>query len=326
MYSLSLKGSYFEMGIQYGKELKKSGFRVPRISNETKNLAMKCRNYVNSFFPEFLEELSGIAESATLNYDQLCAFTLVIPDIPNCTIFAVNNNKTTWIGRNYDMYYSFKNNLETTLCEPLGGYKNVGHSDIFVGREDGINEKGLGVAQAGITAYNKPGLSFWVIIRYLLDKCANVDEAVNFISKIPHYCTMSYLLADKSGKILIAEVGPSDKIAIRKPINGFLVSTNHFNHPDMQNIKIYEPPDSRTRYNKIFKSLKNRPAILTEDYFKNLLKDHNGLICSHRDEINLGTIWSVIFNLNSLQIWRVDGHPCSNPYKEDLRLLKAIGR
>ncbi|MFW9879317.1 MAG: C45 family autoproteolytic acyltransferase/hydrolase [Candidatus Thorarchaeota archaeon] len=322
MYSISLKGSYFEMGIQYGKELKKAGFKVPKISNTIKKLAIKCRDYVRSFFPKYLDELRGLAQAAELDYELLCAFALVVPDIPSCTIFAVNHNKTIWIGRNYDMYYSFKKHLETTLCEPTGGYKNVGQSDIFVGREDGINEKGLGVAMAGITSYAKPGLSFWVIVRYILDKCANVDEAVKFIKEIPHYCTMSYLLADKSGKIRIVEVGPNDKIAVRKPLDGILISTNHFNHPKMQNIKIYEPSDSRIRYNKVFNSLKSKPEVLSEDYYKNLLSEHNGLVCSHK--FYLGTLWSVIYNLNNLQIWRADGHPCSNPYIEDERLIKAL--
>ena len=92
----------------------------------------------------------------------------------------------------------------------------------------------------------------------------------------------------------------------------------------MLNIPIYEPPDSRTRYNTIVKSLKNRTGKLSEETLKSILSDHTGLVCSHRDNIKLGTLWSVIANLNELRIIRAEGHPCRAKYKLDTRLNKAI--
>ncbi|MBD3191585.1 MAG: hypothetical protein GF308_13130 [Candidatus Heimdallarchaeota archaeon] len=320
MHQLSLKGSYYDMGFQYGKILAETGFRLPKITKKCRELGLASKEHVTSIFPEYLEELQGIAEAASLDFNSLCAFALVIQEQTSCSMFAINTDKQVFFGRNYDMYYSFKKYLETTHCAPAGGHRSIAHADIFVGREDGLNEKGLGVAQSGIVSYLKPGLSFWVSIRYILDKCRSVKEGIDFLTDIPHYSTMTYLLADSSGTMAIVEVGPKDETVLREPEQNFLVSTNHYNHPKMEKVKIYEPPDSKTRYNYIVKALSEAPKNMNEKYIQKILSSHEGLVCSHRDNINLGTIWSVVFNLKTLDIWRAEGHPCKAQYLEDSRL------
>lgn len=324
MNQLSLQGSYFDMGFQYGKFLEKVDFRLPKITKKDRELGLASKEHVAAIFPEYLEELQGIAKAASLDFDSLCAFSLVIQQQTSCSMFAINTDKGVFFGRNYDMYYSFKKYLETTYCVPAGGYGSVAHADIFVGREDGINEKGLGVAQSGIVSYLKPGLSFWVSVRYILDKCRSVKEAVDFLIDIPHYSTMTFLLAEPSGTMAVVEIGPKDETVIREPDQNFLVSTNHYNHPKMQKVKIYEPPDSKTRYNYIIKALSETPKNVNEKYIQKILASHEGLVCSHRDNINLGTLWSVVFNLKTLDIWRAEGHPCTSEYRKDSRLSSHL--
>ncbi|TFG19199.1 MAG: hypothetical protein EU530_06980 [Promethearchaeota archaeon] len=324
MDHLTLKGSYYEMGLKYGKVLRSAGFRLPFISDKTRNFSEQCRDYISSIFPEYLEELHGIADATQLDYDLICAFALVVQEAPNCSIFAVSQNDHTYIGRNYDMYYNFEENLESTLCIPNNGYKSVAQSDIFVGREDGINEKGLGVAQSGIISYLKPGLAFWVNVRYLLDKCSSVQQGVDFLTNIPHYSTMTYLLADKKGTMTVVEIGPEDTCAIRESIDHYLVSTNHYNHPRMKDVDIYVPPDSYVRYDTICRALGTQKGRISEKTIKDILSSHEGLVCSHRDEIQLGTLWSVVYNLSDLRICRSEGHPCVSSYVEDTRLIDAI--
>jgi len=324
MDHFTLKGSYYEMGISYGKMLRATEFHLPLIPNKTQILGEKCRNHVSSIFPEYLEELRGIADAAELDYDLLCFYSLIIQEAPNCSIFAITNGNQTYVGRNYDMYYSFKDYLESTFCIPENGYKSVAQSDIFVGREDGLNECGLGVAQSGIISYLKPGMAFWVNVRYILDKCSNVQQGIDFLTDIPHYSTMTYLLADRQGKMAIIEVGPNDTFAIREPNDDFLVSTNHYNHAQMQSVDIYQPPDSQTRYRTIYHALSNQKEQVSEKIIQSILSSHEGLVCSHRDDIQLGTLWSVIYSLSDLRIWRSEGHPCVSSYEEDIRLRNPV--
>ena len=104
----------------------------------------------------------------------------------------------------------------------------------------------------------------------------------------------------------------------------FIVSTNHFVRPEMFDISLYEPPDSRTRYDTMVSMLKDCTDKLNENLLKSILSDHTGLICSHREDIKLGTLWSMVANLNKLRILRAEGHPCKTKYKIDTRLNKVL--
>jgi len=325
MFHPRLKGSYYEMGHKYGSILHRHGFRLPLVQEKRLSLGLECRNEVKRFFPEILEEIRGFADACRLDYDQLASFILTIGSDENqCSIFAVTDGVNVFMGRNYDMYYRFKDYLESYLTMPEKGYWSLGHTDIFVGREDGINEKGLAVAMSGIVTYITPGIGFPIVIRYLLDKCATVKEGVKFLTEIPHFSTISYLLADVSGEMVVVEASPQRTVVRTPGEEGFIVSTNHFVHSEMLDFRIYEPPDSRIRYNTIASVLKNRAGELNEDLLKSILSDHTGMVCSHIESIKLGTLWSLIANLNKLRIVRAEGPPCRTAYRQDSRLNKAI--
>jgi len=329
VHLVNLSGSYYEMGISYSRvlRLRRAGFTLPHFSEKSLKLAKECREIVEGFFPEVLDEIRGVAEASNLNYDTLSVMLLTHPQTQsaqNCSIFAAKQGDQVWLGRNYDMYYWLAEYVESYFTAPLGGYRSLGQTDFFVGREDGVNEKGLGVAMSGITSYFQPGVAFWIAIRYILDKCATVKEGVKFLTEAPPHSTITVLLADTTGNMAVVETSPM-RTEVRWPEADFSVSTNHFNHPEMQSIKLSEPPDSRARYNAIAEALSSRSS-LDESLLQRVLSDHRGLVCSHRDDIGLGTLWSTVTHLNTLRLWRAEGHPCTNPYREDNRLRDDIRR
>jgi len=61
----------------------------------------------------------------------------------------LNAQKYYHLGGNFDQPCRFKNFTESYLPIPEKDYASLGHSAIFVGRADGINEKGLDVAISG---------------------------------------------------------------------------------------------------------------------------------------------------------------------------------
>ena len=324
MRHLNLGGSYYDMGYEYGGMLRKAGFRLPKISERRLAIGRGCQEAVRRFFPEALNEFKGISEAGGLDYDGLCAFGLTQFDVDQgCSIFAVADGERTMIGRNYDMFYRIRDYCESYYTTPEGGYRSLGHTEAFVGREDGVNERGLGVAMSGITSYFRPGLAFWIAIRYILDRYSSVREGVDFLVEIPHHATITFLLADPSGEMAVVEAGP-ESTAVREPEEGFIVSTNHFNHPDLREVDIFEPPDSRVRYRTIVESLRSMEE-LSEEKLKSILSSHEGLVCSHRDEVGLGTLWSMVADLKTLRVWRAEGHPCRTGYEEDERLRRALG-
>lgn len=139
-------------------------------------------------------------------------------------------------GRNYDFYYSVKKFSESYLTLPKDGYCSIGHSDIFVGRDDGINEKGLVIALTGVRPKNpvKPGINFLLATRCIIDKCANLKEAIETISDFQFTRTNNYLLADREGNMAVVEAS-QDRVRTRRPKDGerFIVCTNHFLHSEM---------------------------------------------------------------------------------------------
>ncbi len=56
--------------------------------------------------------------------------------------------------------------------------------------------------------FEKPaivGLQFWAVIRYLLENCKDVDEALEYLKDMPIAYNINLLLADKSGNIALVE-------------------------------------------------------------------------------------------------------------------------
>jgi predicted choloylglycine hydrolase len=321
----NLKGTYYKMGFKYGTVLHKQGFKLPPCSERKMALGLQSEKIVKQFFPEILEEIRGFSDACKTDYAELASFILTIgSESPECSIFAVVDGTDTYFGRNYDMYYRFKEHIESYLTVPTGGYCSIGNTDVFVGREDGVNEKGLAVAMSGIPSHPSPGIGFPIAVRYILDNCASAESAIAFLVKIPHLSTISYTVADASGKMAVVEASPQ-RSAVRKPEKeGFIVSTNHFVDSQMAEIPISEPPDSRRRYDSIATKLRKRAGRLSEKYLESILSDHEGLVCSHIAEINLGTLWSTVVNLGKLRIVRAEGQPCETKYELDSRLSEAI--
>jgi predicted choloylglycine hydrolase len=321
MHEVNLSGSYYEIGEVFGRILKMNGFRLPVRHRRNWDLVSECREITESVFPEIIDEVRGLSDGSGISFDPLCDFVLTHPQAirgPGCTGFVICEDGETWIGRNYDWYYWVMEGAGSFLTEPVGAYKSLGQSEVLVGREDGVNEHGLGVALFGIPSGFRAGVMFWISIRYILDKCRSVDEAVAFLEETPHHCAFNVLLADPSGRMAVVEVNPV-MTRVRWAEDNFIVSTNHLNHPDMRRFTVFEAPDSIVRYAKCMEELSKMCGV-SEKSIQGVLSDHEGLVCSHIENMGLGTVWSTVTHLNSLCVWRAVGHPCSNPYVEDNRL------
>ncbi len=331
MFHPRVKGSYYEMGYRYGTVLYKHGFRVSEQTTEKLDFGIKSEKEVKRVFPEILEEIQGFSDACHTSYEHLASFILSIGAFkaePMCSAFATFNGSDVVFGRNYDFYYSFKKYTESYLTCPKEGYRSIGHSDIFIGREDGVNEKGLATAITGVKEkIIKPGINFPLAIRYVLDKCASVNEGVKTLSDAHFSTANNYLLADKNGSIAVVEAAP-DRVRVRRPEDGnsFMVCTNHFLHPEILEMENRKERcwDSVPRYTTIYNSLKKHDGKIDVKTAQKILSNHSGYVCSHQKTIQLGTLWSVIATLKNLQIFRAEGHPCRAKYKQDNRLNKAI--
>jgi len=334
MYHPRIKGPYLEMGRSYGALLYNHGFRVTAQSKEKLDFSAKSEPEVRRVFPEILDEIKGFAEGCHASYNDMAAFMLTIGAFkpqPMCSSFAAFNGSDLIFGRNYDFFYSFKKYTESYLTAPQDAFISLGHSDVFIGREDGINENGLAIAMTGLSDKTiKPGISFVLAVRRVLDKCTNVKEAAKSILNMHASANANFLLADKTGDMAVAEVS-TDRVLIRKPKDGenFIVCTNHFVLPQMQQYEDLEGRnkenwDTIPRYATITEGIRKAGRKMNIKAAQEIMSGHTGYVCSHQDKIKLGTLWSITAGLKNLDVYRAEGNPCRTKYGEDSRLKRAV--
>ena len=328
MYHSRVSGTYYNMGFRYGSLLYRHGYRVSEASTETLVFGKECEKEVKRIFPDILDEIRGFADACHAPYEHLASFIFSVGTLKPtaCSIFAVYNGSDVIFGRNYDFFYRFKRRSESFLTKPSDGYCSVGDSDIFIGRDDGINEKGLAVAMSWVAPKTvESGINFILLTRYVLDKCADVKEALKTLAKAHHVTANNYLLADKEGNVAVVEAC-AEKVRTRRPEDGFIICTNHFVHDemfDMDDLK-ERPSDSVLRYKTIYETIEENVGRTDIKTAQRILSDHTGGVCSHKDDIQLGTLWSLIAGLKQLKIFLAEGHPCQAKYREDRRLNKAL--
>ena len=168
---------------------------------------------------------------------------------------------------------------------------------------------------------------FQFIVRYLLEKAYNTEHAINLLNELPIASNCNILLADKSGNMVVVECTPLLK-QVRTPIEtqyGKIICT--VNNFTSENMKQYDYSDGNVynsveRYNVVVNSL---PKLLQGDVIGNtqkLLKGEYGFMGQYEKELCFETVWSSIFDLASLSIYRAEGSPMRKKFISDNRLCK----
>ncbi len=325
MYHPRLYGDFYEMGLKYGKLLyDKAGFVIPKISKEKKDFGIASYHELQTFYPEVVEEIKGFAKGINDKPERLGAFLLsigIFDTTGQCSVFAFRNDNTTIVGRNYDMLFDFKKFTESSLIAPKDKYAYISQSDVFIGRSDGINEKGLSVAMSFVNGTKvQPGVGFHFVIRKALENCSTTKQAIQIIQEAKVSSANNFLIADQSGDITVVESAPQKKV-VRRPTKGeqFIYITNQFVTPEMKTFdrgKV-EWSKSAERYSSLQQRL---AATQTMDLSqaKEILSDK--CICLDLKKEKFGTIWSVVANLNELKIERAETKPKLTNYKPETRL------
>jgi predicted choloylglycine hydrolase len=124
--------------------------------------------------------------------------------------------------RNYDYH---PNLCEGTLLNSAWNGKHViAVGDCLWGVVDGMNSDGL-VASLTFGGRKVVGKGFGIpfILRYVLEFCSDVEEAVEELKRIPTHMAYNVMVLDKTGNFKMLQLAPDhDPIVTEKPI-----STNH---------------------------------------------------------------------------------------------------
>ncbi|KIL37823.1 hypothetical protein SD70_30420 [Gordoniibacillus kamchatkensis] len=291
-----------------------------QLSAEQRKFAEQCRDIVQRIYPEMMEEFAGYAAALQLEEnDLLWHYTLGVEG--GCSGIAVQLPEGIVVARNYDFYY-FENRRHLIYTRPDRGYAHIGmHEGLIGGRFDGLNEKGLYVSFNGAGQHPDPavpGISFHLIVRYLLEKCADAKEAKEFLLSVPVKEAKSYFVVDQT-EAFVAEVHPENR-AIREMQNGLLVVTNHFVHPAMSAYQ-KQWANSVARYQTL-ETFGEKIRSNHSDWFDTLqdaMKDHAAPVCGHVD--GLATFWSCIANTKTGDVFYSFG-----PVQESIQAIFSLWR
>ena len=341
MYHLRLRGAHYEMGVKRGTVFNKAGISFPlHLDGFQLRHGRESEGILREFFPEVCEEVRGVSDTIGVDYLNFvswmlcmgcCMYNLegnVPVEIRGCTAFAFCKDGRVIYGRNNDLPPFLRAGSKSEIYAPAGGNRFNITTSSFINGEEGLNEHGLAVAMTFVmTDLRKirPGFNSCFVVRYLLEKANSTEEALGLLMDLPVASNCNILLADKSGRMVVVECTPSFK-RVREPEvldGGSIVCTvNSFTSEEMRAFDAAKGNDyhSAKRYQVVMDSFgKCMKGKLIENT-KRLLKGDFGFMCQYDEDPDFETIWSSIFDLQSLAIYRAEGDPRKKKFVEDYRL------
>jgi hypothetical protein len=240
-----------------------------------------------------------------------------------CTVFtARNENGDIIYGRNFDFSYSPSLQI---ITRPDNGYASVSTVNLaFVGYSennlpsglniksfltlaapflpfDGINEKGVAIALLAVPNAmlipddNKITLNTTTAIRMVLDKAANVNEAIELLEQYNIYFSggidCHFLIADANGQSALVEYYDGVMQIVTTDEN-YQIASNFIAY---NGLNIGEGFSEFERYEKVKGAIEKNNGFLNENQAIKLLAEV-GVIDNGLDKLQ----WTVLYNLSNL--------------------------
>ena len=342
MYHLRLKGGHYEMGMKRGKIFNKCRLTFPlQLDDFQLEHGRQSEKALRKFFPEVCEEIRGVSDTIGADYLHFASWMLCMGccmynlennfpvEIRGCTAFAYTRNGKLIYGRNNDLPPFLRDGCKSEIYAPTGGNRFHITTSSFINGEEGLNEHGLAVAMTFVMTELKKiraGFNSCFIVRYLLEKAVNSEQAVSLLCKLPVASNCNILLADKSGRMVVVECTPTIQKIREAEIfheDRIVCTVNSFVSDEM---RPYDDAhgndyDSHRRYKTVMDSFSS--GLLKDDLIETtmqLLRGEYGFMCQYDNEPDFETVWSSIFDLESLTVYRAEGDPRKKQFIRDNRL------
>lgn len=345
MYHLRLKGDHYQMGVKRGAIFQKARISFPlHLDDFQLKHGKESEKILKEYFPEVCEEIRGVSDTIGVDYIYFASWMLcmgccmynieenISVEIRGCTAFAYSKNGRVIYGRNNGLPPYLRNGSKSELYSPKNGNRFNITTSSFINGEEGLNEHGLAVAMTFVMTKPekiKAGFNSCFIVRYLLEKASNTEEAISLLIDLPVASNCNILLADRTGSMVVIECAPTIK-RIRKAEecdSGNIVCTvNSFPTDEMKPYDDANGDDynSSKRYSVVLDSFANHIKGDLIESTKCLLKGDYGFMCQYDNELGFETVWSSIFDLESLVIFRAEGDPRRKKFITDNRLHDII--
>jgi isopenicillin-N N-acyltransferase-like protein len=290
-------------------------------------------------FPELLDELSGIAEGANVDYGELLSLNLnghiayVYSAQLACTQVLATGPATvdgkTYVGKTRDL--SRGPLLQVLLHRQYadGSYLNEIQTAGRMTIPDGINEWGVSLSCSGqwsprVVVDLARADTAWLHLNLqpILRQARSADDAVRMIEEQPRASGMHVLVAD--GQRAVACEVTDTQMRTFEAEDGVLVRTNHYFASDLQHLAptFDENRSSFDRFERACGMLRQRHGSVAMADILTILSDHSApprdSICRHGDgDLESLTCAATIACPEDRTLWAALGPPCES--------IQAIG-
>ena len=168
----------------------------------------ECHRALQEHMPELAPAIDAICESVGGGdlQSRFLSHWCPPPLFAACSMMTWTRGRNA-IVRNYD--YPPLAIDGAVLASAFTGTRVLAMSDCLVGALDGVNEHGLAVALAfGGRPVVGRGFGIALVLRYVLECCATVAEAIDVLERVPVHLAYNVALVDRSGAEAIVYVSP----------------------------------------------------------------------------------------------------------------------
>lgn len=315
-----LKGNNFDIGHHLGTMALHRYSNDMVISKEVP-LRISCQNaYMKSHYREHYDRMRGIAEAFRVDLSaQDCNGIVYGNALFGCSAVYFPNhtsaNNAAMLSRNFDFPVMLAKEPYIFEVYPESGYPSLYLCcfDLASGVLDGINSEGLTVAiladdespikyPAEPTGGRQVGFHELQIMRYLLDRCSNIEEAKEALLSLKlHYTNipLHYLIGDRYGNSFVWEHSYTmnrhfiiEGESKPQAVTNFLL--NHYAQGDP--IPTEEDPSGMyQRYCSLQKGLDEVP-VFTEHDMKRILANASVYYQEPNSSI---TLWHNLYNTSN---------------------------
>ncbi len=297
--------------------------------------ARKYLPYGEEAFPDFVEELRGVAEGAGVPFLEAwtvnCYEALVHTEQSwGCTCVAVRDDLTAGghvlIGHNEDWHSRDRDHVYLVQSRPDDGVPFIGltYGPLLV--NVGMNAAGIGVAINSVfPADVRVGVPRVLCSRSIL-AAQTIGQAIRACMPPLRAGGYNYLLADQNGEVYNVETAAAAHDILYGE-EGWAAHANHYLSSKMRKL---ETPGryagSHVRFNRARRLLKAQLGSVSVESLQGLLRDHVNYpdaICSHEDPAEPPhergqTVASLVMDLTDRTMWAALGPPCEHvfvPYR-----------
>ncbi|MDO9129666.1 MAG: C45 family peptidase [Anaerolineales bacterium] len=320
-------------GLENARQLFEDSYEQLELTWEgAKIQARKYMPFAQERYPQYIEEIMGIAEGAKVHFDDLAvlnAMEAVTSDalhLTRCTSMAVNEERTAdghvLAAHNEDWMPEDEGDVFIIHVTPKSEPPFLAMT--YGGLLPNIGINAYGIAQLCDSVYpsdSRIGIPRTVNSRAVL-AAKTPSEAINHMLAPRRAAGYNHLLVHESGEMYNVEVS-ARRFAILYGEDGYLAHTNNYLAENMTVIED-EPEElvsSRVRYFRAMGLLKRIPQHTLKS-LQAIQRDHVNFpnsICNHSidDQNPLDrekTINAMVIDLTVREIHIAWGNPCENPY------------